>query len=244
MNKNEIINAINEIYNLKIIGIGFDMNKLYTAVENYDYYVKPGSQRKAFMEKLGNILCKKPQNKMNYLDLFNQMVGMISLVKTTFDKEYFDAQVAVSQAPMNKELVKNHLSSLTRKQLKKFITFVIDGRLNYGLFISNVNSTDMWAELNEKCVRKDSRIPKMDRADYHELRPKDPLYCFDYLSKQVIIDVFCNHIDKDGALMEAAVVAFRNSGISGLRNCVIAELQRRQLVGAAKDVFKAKGFIS
>ena len=244
MNKSEIINAINEIYELETIGFDFDMNKLVTAVENYDYYVKPGNQRRTFMERFGTVLCMKPENEKNYLDWLNQIVGMIHLVKTTFDKEYFDAQVAVSQVPMNKELVKNHLSSLTRKQLKKFITFVISGRLNYGLFISNVNSTDMWAELNERCVRKDSRIPKMDRADYHELCPKDPLYCFDYLSKQVIVDVFCNYIDKDGALMEAAVVAFRNSGISGLRNCVIAELQRRQLVGAGKDILKASGCIS
>lgn len=244
MNKNEIINAINEIYELKTIGTSFDINKLYIAVENYDYYIKPGSQRKAFMEKLGNILYKNPQSEMKYLNLFNQMIGMISLVKTTFDKEYFDDQVDVSQAPMNKEYVKSHLNCLTRKQLKNFISFVIDGRVNYGLFISNTNSTDMWAELNERCIRKDSRIPKIDRADYHELRPKDPLYCFDYLSKQVIVDVLCNYIDKDGVLIEAAVVAFRNSGISGLRNCVIAELQRRQLVSAAKDILKAKDFIS
>lgn len=244
MNKTEIINAIKEIYELETIGTDFDMNKLHIAVENYDYYVKPGSQRRVFMERFGKVLCMKPQNEMNYLDWLNQIVGMIHLVKTTFDKEYFDTQVAASEAPINKDFVKNHLSNLTCKQLKKFITFVIEGRLNYGLFISNASSTDMWAELNERCIRKDSRIPKMDRTDYTKLCPKDPLYCFDYLSKRVIVDIFCNHIDKDAALMEAAVVAFRNSGISGLRNCVIAELQRRQLVGTAEDILKAKGFIS
>lgn len=244
MNKNEIINAINEIYDLKTIGTDFDMNKLVAAVENYDYYVKPGSQQRVFMERFETVLCKKAENEMNYLDWLNQIVGMIHLVKTTFDKEYFDAQVAVSEAPMNKEFVKNHLSNLTCKQLKNFIAFVIEGRLNYGLFISNTSSTDMWAELNERCIHKDNRIPKMDRTDYTKLRPKDPLYCFDYLSKRVIVDIFCNHIDKDAALMEAAVVAYRNSGLSGLRDCVNAELQRRQLVGAAKDIFKAKGFIS
>lgn len=244
MNKTEIINAIKEIYELETIGTDFDINKLDIAVESYDYYVKPGIQRMMFMKAFGKILCKKPENEMTPTDKLKQTFGMIQLIKSTFDKEYFDANVAVSEVPLNKVVVKNHLNSLSCKQLKEFITFVILGRLNYGLFISNVNSTDMWAELNERCVRKDSSIPRMDRADYTKLCPKDPLYCFDYLSKRVIVDIFCNHIDKDAALMEVAVVAYRNSGLSGLRDCVNAELQRRRLVGAAKDIFKAKGFIT
>ena len=244
MNKTEIINAINEIYELETIGFDFDMNKLVTAVENYDYYVKPGSQREEFMERYGTILCKKPENEMNYLDWLNQIVGMIHLVKTTFDKEYFKSQAVISEVPVNKEFIKKHLESLPRKQLEKFISFVIEGRRKYGLFISNASSTDLWAELNERCVRKDSRIPRLDRVDYGELRPKNPFYYFDYLSKQVIVDIFCNHIDKDASLIESAVVSFCDSGISGLRNCVIAELQRRQLVGAAKDILKASGCIS
>lgn len=244
MNKTEIINAIKEIYELETIGTDFDINKLNIAVESYDYYVKPGIQRMMFMKAFGKILCKKPENEMTPMEKLKQTFGMIQLIKSTFDKEYFDANVAVSEAPLNKVVVKNHLNSLSCKQLKEFITFVILGRLNYGLFISNVNSTDMWAELNERCVRKDSSIPTMDRVDYTKLCPKDPLYCFDYLSKRVIVDIFCNHIDKDAALMEVAVVAYRNSGLSGLRDCVNAELQRRRLVGAAKDIFKAKGFIT
>ncbi len=244
MNKTEIINAINEIYELEFIDFNFDINKLYTAVLNCDYYVKPGNQRKAFMERFETVLCKKPENEMNYLDWLNQIVGMIHLVKTTFDKEYFESQLSISETPVDKEFVKKHLNNLTRKQLKKFITFVIEGRRNYGLFISNASSTDLWAELNERCVRKDSRIPRLDRIDYVEFRPKNPFYYFDYLSKQVIIDIFCNHIDKDAVFIESAVVAFCDSGISSLRKCVITELQRRQLVGAAKDILKASGHIS
>ena len=124
MNKSEIINAINEIYELETIGFDFDMNKLVTAVENYDYYVKPGSQREEFMERYGTILCKKPGNEMNYLDWLNQIVGMIHLVKTTFDKEYFKSQVVISEVSVNKEFIKQHLESLSRKQLEKFITSV------------------------------------------------------------------------------------------------------------------------
>ena len=97
----------------------------------------------------------------------------------------------------------------------------------------------MWAELNERCIRKDSRIPKMDRTDYTKLCSKDPLYCFDYLSKRVIVDIFCNHIDKDAALMETVVVAYRNSGLSGLRDCVNAELQRRRLLNRPEKEFSS-----
>lgn len=230
MNKTEIINAIKEIYELETIDIDFDMNTLVTAVNNCDYYLRPGDEQKAFMERFNEIImeCNK---KGGAQDLFNwciHMAKLISLVKTMFNQEYFEAQLAISEVPVNKEFIKNHLNGLTRKQLEKFITFVIEGRLHYGLFISNASSTDMWAELNERCVRKDSRIPRLDRVDYGDLRPKDPFYYFDYLSKQVIVDVFCNHIDKDAALMEAAVVAFCDSGILGLRKCVITELQRRE----------------
>ena len=38
------------------------------------------------------------------MDKLSQMFGMLDLVKTTFDKEYFDAQVAASEAPMNKPI--------------------------------------------------------------------------------------------------------------------------------------------
>lgn len=227
MNRTEIINAIKEIYELETIGVDFDLNKLVAVVTNCDYFVKPGPQRVEFMKKYGDVLCKKPEEEMDYLDWLNQIVGMIHLVKTSFDKEYFESQLAISEAPMNKEFIKNHLNGLTRKQLEKFITFVIEGRLHYGLFISNASSVDMWAELNERCVRKDSRIPRLDRTDYGERRPKNSFYFFDYLSKQVIVDVFCDHIDKDIPLMEAAVVAFHDSGIFGLCKCVMAELQRR-----------------
>ena len=244
MNKTEVINAINDIYELKTIGVDFNINKLLTAIINCDYYIKPGNKRDAFMERFETILCKKPENEMNYLDWLNQIVGMIHLVKTTFDKEYFESQIAISEAPMNKEFVKNHLNSLTRKQLEKFIAFVIEARCNYNLFISNVSSTNLWAKLNERCVRKDNRIPKIDRVDYSELRPKNPFYFFDYLSKQIIVDIFCDHIDKDASLMESAVVAFCDSGISGLRECVISELQRRELVGAAKNILNSSNCIS
>lgn len=243
MNKTEIINAIKEIYELETIGTDFDMNKLYIAVENYDYYVKPGSQRRVFMERFETILCKKAENEMNYLDWLNQIVGMIHLVKTTFDKEYFDAQLSISETPVNKEFIKKHLNGLTRKQLEKFITFVIEGRHDYGLFISNASSTDMWAELNEKCIRKNSSIPRIDQVDYIELKPKKLLYFFDYLSKKVIVDILCNHIDKDASLIESAVVAFCDSGVSGLRKCVVTELQRRRLICAAKNILKDSGNI-
>ena len=101
MNKTEIINAIKEIYELETIGTDFDINKLDIAVESYDYYVKPGIQRMMFMKAFGKILCKKPENEMTPMDKLKQTFGMIQLIKSTFDKEYFDANVAVSEVPLN-----------------------------------------------------------------------------------------------------------------------------------------------
>ena len=63
MNKTEIINAIKEIYELETIGTDFDTNKLHIAVENYDYYVRPGIQRMVFMKRFAHVLCKNPKTR-------------------------------------------------------------------------------------------------------------------------------------------------------------------------------------
>ncbi|MBQ3202272.1 MAG: hypothetical protein IJB36_01360 [Clostridia bacterium] len=227
MINSKTINAINKMYELKTIGFDFNMDELIDAVENCDYYVRPGDKRGAFMQEC---FCIMEAHKGNQepLAVLGFIVALLALIKKSFDREYFEEQLAVTEEPVNKEVVKGYLDALDCEHLKEFVAQVVWGRLKHGLFISNSTSVHLWAELNARCVRKDKRIPSMDRVDYHALAPKDPLYYFDYLSREEIVDVFCDHIDKDAALIESAAKAFCDSGVVGFRACVILELHQRK----------------
>lgn len=227
MNKNRIIKAINEIYELEAIGVDFNMDTLSTAVINCDYYVRPGDKRGAFMQECSRIM-EAHKGNQEPLAVLGFIVAMLALIKKSFDREYFEEQLAVTEEPVNKEVVKGYLDALDCEHLKDFVAQVVWGRREYGLFISNSASVHLWAELNARCIRKDKRIPSLDRADYYALAPKDPLYYFDYLSREEIVDVFCDHIDKDAALIESATKAFCDSGVVGFRACVILKLHQRK----------------
>ena len=139
--------------------------------------------------------------------------------------EALNTQVDLS----SKRMLKDHLCRFNCEQLKMFMGLVIKGRLQAMLFVSIGSSLDLWETLNEKCREKDPTVPVCNTQEYIVRYSKNPYYYFDYLSKKTIVQVFCDHIDKDIKLAEKAAYLFYKTGIEAACNYINAELRRRSM---------------
>ena len=128
----------------------------------------------------------------------------------------------------SKTMLRNYLYSFNCKQLKIFIRFVIQGRREARLFISNVSSFQFWTTIGEECRKKNPTDPRLQAKYLCESFGGNSFYFFDYLSKKKIAEIFCDHIDKDIKLAEKAAHIFCKSGIKEAGEYVNAELRRCQ----------------
>ena len=104
--------------------------------------------------------------------------------------------------------------------------FVIKGRLNCDLFISNHSSNELWKTLNDMCKERDNTVPGIWEPGHSALVAKDPLYHLNYLSKKTVANTFCEHIDKDIELASQAAQVYYECGVEAAYNYVKNELPR------------------
>ena len=93
--------------------------------------------------------------------------------------------------------LKESLRKLNRQQLKLFFGILVHGWASRKAFISTQNFRNLWCELNYLCAMVDKSFPD-PHDDYDLLRSfcqAHPYYFIDILSPEVIIDLFCEHID-------------------------------------------------
>ena len=93
--------------------------------------------------------------------------------------------------------LKESLRKLNRQQLKFFFGILVHGWASRKAFISTQNFRNLWCELNYLCAMVDKSFPD-PHDDYDLLRSfcqAHPYYFIDILSPEVIIDLFCEHID-------------------------------------------------
>jgi len=120
------------------------------------------------------------------------------------------------------------LKRFDEAQLKEFIRIVILYRVNYGLFISNTSSDDMWEDFNRECRKIDQTIPsEMDLPAGKALISKDPLYFFDYLSKKDIANILCDAIDLDVSLAGSVAKKLYKCGEEATLNYLNIKLKER-----------------
>jgi hypothetical protein len=93
--------------------------------------------------------------------------------------------------------LKESLRKLNRQQLKFFFGILVHGWASRKAFISTQNFRNLWCELNYLCSVADQGFPD-PYDDYELLRSfcqTHPYYFIDILSPEIIIDLFCEHID-------------------------------------------------
>ena len=96
-----------------------------------------------------------------------------------------------------KEILKNSLLSLNKRQLKLFYGIIVHYWVKYKFFMSKQNFYNLWCELNELCYEFDDSFP--EPYDNYELLKQfcqaHPYYFIDILWSEVITELFCEYFD-------------------------------------------------
>jgi len=103
-----IIDNIKYGYNLEVFSVEFRPERIYSAIENFDYYVKPGMDTQIFMKEFETAFNqgKEMVTKMKY---YSDMVSLpfsyehslwvmtafslVRLIKEFLNKDYFSSQI-------------------------------------------------------------------------------------------------------------------------------------------------------
>lgn len=97
----------------------------------------------------------------------------------------------------DRALLKANLYKLDSYKMKLFYGILVHCWASQKSFISTQNFRNLWCELNYLCSIADEGFP--DPYDDHELLKSfchaHPYYFIDILSPEVVIDLFCEHMD-------------------------------------------------
>ena len=97
----------------------------------------------------------------------------------------------------DRALLKKHLYKLDSYKMKLFYGILVHCWAGQKAFISTQNFKNLWCELNYLCSMVDEGFPA-PYEDYELLRSfcqAHPYYFIDILSPEIIIDLFCEHLD-------------------------------------------------
>ena len=219
----DVKNAIETIVKLDVVGEEFPHKELDLAVVNCDYYIRPGINRKMFMFWFDNI--KAGQFNFNLIDPnipedYRIPMILIGLVKTFFDKTYFEEQIKIPAKKIDNIRLKKCIQKLNKTDLLKFFILLLTGRHSGDLFISNSNSVNMWIRFNDACRKVDASIPVITEktSGYSNLTSNNPAYFFDFLSTKQITNIICDSIDNHGNDAEKLAQILYNSGYEAAKS--------------------------
>ena len=98
---------------------------------------------------------------------------------------------------VDRTILKDQLRKLNKRQLKQFYGILVHAWASRKAFISNQNFHNLWCELNYNCAIADDSFPS-PYDDYELLRSfcrAHPYYFIDVLNPELIITLFCDHLD-------------------------------------------------
>ncbi len=97
----------------------------------------------------------------------------------------------------DKAHLKDYMLKLDTHELKLFYCILVHYWVNYKYFISPQSFLNLWCELNRLCHKTDDSFP--DPYDDHKLVKsychEHPFYFIDILSPELVINLFCQHLD-------------------------------------------------
>lgn len=219
----EVINAIKLISNYDVVGEEFPHKELDLAVVNCDYYVRPGINRKMFMFWFDNIQAGRFNYNLldpNIPEDYRIPMILIGLVRTFFDKTYFEEKIKIPTEKIDNIRLKKCIQKLNKTDLLNFFILLLTGRHSRDLFISNSNSVNMWIRFNEECRKIDATIPVITEksSGYSNLTGNNPAYFFNFLSTKQIANIICDSIDNHGNDAEKLAKILYNSGYTAAKS--------------------------
>ena len=120
-----------------------------------------------------------------------------------------------------KSMLKENLLKLDTHQLKLFYGVLVHYWASHNFFISKRNLFNLWCELNYLCAEVDESFPD-PYYDFELLKSfyiQHPYYFIDILSPELVINLFCQHLDDRLDLLIDIARMIHTDGLRGAYEC-------------------------
>lgn len=223
-NKN-VIDIIDRLMDQKTNKIAFNASEAFAVIAHGYYYIRPGKKMIRFIDKIVKIIDKDSKQWLNSnnetcLDaetLGRTVADMLNIARSMFDAEYYASQVSrmVMYEQYDESLLERYLYWLDEEELKSVFEGLLSFKRDFDIFISDLNFDRMMGELKERSlvvIENNSWYMKDydERVDYID---NNWDFCFEYLTRETIIDIICRYANEDPVMLASMVKTFKYSDV-------------------------------
>ena len=223
-NKN-VIEIINRLMDTNAHKVVYNATEVFTAVAHGYYYIRPGKKMFKFIEKISKIIDKdcKQWYKTNddaapNAEVWGKTVAdVLRVARSMFDAEYYAYQVSrmVMYEKYDESLLERYLYWLDEAELKSVFEGLLSFKRDFDIFISDLNFDRMMGELKERSlvvIENNSWYMKDydERVDYID---NNWDFCFEYLTRETIIDIICRYANEYPVMLASMVKTFKYSDV-------------------------------
>lgn len=223
-NKN-VIEIINRLMDTNAHKVAYNATEVFTAVAHGYYYIRPGKKMFKFIEKISKIIDKdcKQWYKTNddaatNAEVWGKTVAdVLHVARSMFDAEYYAYQVSrmVMYEKYDESLLERYLYWLNEEELKSVFEGLLTFKRDLDIFISDDNLDKMMAELKEGSliVIKNDPWYMKDYDEHVDYIDNNWDFCFEYLTRETIIDIMCRYANEDPVMLASMVKTFKYSDV-------------------------------
>jgi hypothetical protein len=205
--------------------IVYNATEVLTAIAHGYYYIRPGKKMFRFIEKIAKIIDKDSKQWLNSnnetcLDaetLGRTVADMLNIARSMFDAEYYASQVArmVMYEKYDESLLERYLYWLDEEELKSVFEGLLSFKRDFDIFISDLNLDRMMDELKERSlvVIENSTWYMKDYEERVDYIDNNWDFCFEYLTRETIIDIICRYANEDPVMLASMVKTFKYSDV-------------------------------
>lgn len=190
--------SIKKVYELQSIDNAC-WDDILMAFHNYFYYVNPKNYKSTDEEhynRFYNYFEDAIENGALNTSSREELVADISLkvIKELFDLEYFEKRLEYHINNNDKECLIEYMNKLDVDQLKELLPVLLGSIFVFSWHEKAVEP--VWNLLNEACLKKDitATVTTEIYDKYGYFNKEIPMYFFDYLDKETVINLVCNNI--------------------------------------------------
>ena len=220
-NKN-VIEIISRLMDTNAHKVVYNASEVFTAVAHGYYYIRPGKKMFKFIEKISKIIDKSCKQWFKTNDDAAEAWGktvadVLHVARSMFDAEYYASQVArmVMYEKYDESLLERYLYWLDEEELKSVFEGLLSFKRDFDIFISDLNFDRMMGELKERSlvvIENNSWYMNDydERVDYID---NNWDFCFEYLTRETIIDIICRYANEDPVMLASMVKTFKYSDV-------------------------------
>ena len=226
-NKN-VIELIDRLMDTSADKIAYNATEVFTAIAHGYYYIRPGKKMLKFIDKVSKIIdkdCKaaakqyfETNNTSSDAEIWGKTVAdVLHVARSMFDAEYYASQVSrmVMYEKYDESLLERYLYWLDEAELKSVFEGLLSFKRDFDIFISDLNFDRMMDELKERSLAVIENNPWYmkdydERVDYID---NNWDFCFEYLTRETIIDIICRYANEYPVMLASMVKTFKYSDV-------------------------------